>query len=514
MKVKHPFFIVILLFICSAAFAQTDELKFTSQPENLGQNVNTGYSDFKPIVSPDGKTVYFIRRDFPRNIGGGSDDIWYTKNINGEWTVAQNMGSPLNTAGVNAVSSISPDGNTMLVMSVYNYFDGTMSNGVSISTRDKKGWVFPKKQELKDWLNLNQHVGYYLTNDEQILLVNAERKKKENFGGLDLYICRKAGDNSWGTPINLGPTINTAGDDFGGFLAADGKTLFFASDGHKGYGSADIWMSKRLDDSWTNWSPVVNLGPPINTADWDAYFTIPASGDYAYFSSANNSHGKEDIFRIKMPEAAKPDPVLLVKGKVLDKETGLPVKGAITYEILPGGKTAGTARSEPVEGNYNIVLPKGFNYGFIAEADGYYAINENIDLSALEAYKEVERNIYMAPLNVGAVIRLNNIFFEFGKAVLKEESYPELDRVVKLLTTNPTIALEIAGHTDNVGSDEANQSLSADRAKAVVEYLVSKGIGKKALSSKGYGETVPVGDNNTEEGRQLNRRVEFKILNK
>ncbi len=514
MKMKYCFFIMMLVFTYSIAFGQTEELKFTAQPENLGQNVNTGYADFKPIVSPDGKTVYFIRRNFPRNIGAVSDDIWYTKYLNGEWSVAQNMGSPLNTAGVNAVSSISPDGNTMLVMSVYNYFDGTMSNGVSISYRDKKGWVFPKKQELKDWLNLNEHVGYYLTNDQQILLVSAERKKKENLGGLDIYFCKKNGDNAWDTPVSLGPVINTAGDEFGAFLAADGKTLFFASDGHKGYGSADIWMSKRLDDSWTNWSPIVNLGPPINTANWDAYFTIPASGDYAYFSSETNSFGQEDIFRIKMPEAAKPDPVVLVRGKVLDKETGLPVKGAITYEILPGGKTAGTARSEPVEGNYNIVLPKGFNYGFIAEADGYYAINENIDLAALDEYKEVERNIYMAPLNVGAVIRLNNIFFEFGKAVLKEESYPELDRVVKLLTANPTITLEIAGHTDNVGSDEANQTLSADRAIAVVDYLISKGIGKKVLTSKGYGETVPVGDNNTEEGRQLNRRVEFKILNK
>ncbi len=514
MKIKHCFFIAVFTLIGSIAFAQTDEMKFTAQPENLGQNVNTGYSDFKPIVTPDGKTVYFIRRDFPRNVGGGSDDIWYTKYINSEWTVAQNMGSPLNTAGVNVVSSISPDGNTMLLMSVYNYFDGTMGAGVSMSNRDKKGWVFPKKQEMKDWLNLNKHVDYYLTNDQQLMLVSAERKKKENLGGMDIYFCKKTGDNAWSAPVSLGPVINTAGDEFGAFLAADGKTLFFASDGHKGLGSADIWMSKRLDDSWTNWSPIVNLGPPINTADWDAYFTIPASGDYAYFSSANNSYGNEDVFRIKMPEAAKPDPVVLVKGRVLDKETGLPVKGAITYEILPGGKTAGTARSEPVEGNYNIVLPKGFNYGFIAEADGYYAINENIDLSALDAYKEVERNIYMAPLTVGAVIRLNNIFFEFGKAVLKEESYPELDRVVKLLIANPTITLEIAGHTDNVGSDEANQTLSADRAKAVVDYLISKGISKKVLSSKGYGETFVVGDNTTEEGRQLNRRVEFRILNK
>jgi len=504
---------VLLLFVVQVQ-AQTTELKFTGQPENLTQNVNTGYADFKPIVTPDGKTVYFIRRAFPKNIGGGSDDIWYTRFEEGQWTLAKNMGSPLNNAGINAVSSITPDGNTMLVMSVYNYFDGTMGNGVSISYRDKKGWTFPKKQEIKDWLNLNDHVGYYLTNDEQILLVNAERKKKENLGGLDIYVCKKIGENAWGVPINLGPTINTASDDFGAFLAADGKTFFFASEGHGGYGSADVFMTKRLDDTWTNWSPVQNIGPPINTTGWDAYFTIPASGDYAYYSSESNSFGDLDIFRIKMPEDAKPEPVVLIKGKVLDKETGLPIKSTITYEVLPEGKTSGTARSEPLEGNYSIVLTKGSNYGFVAEADGYYAINENIDLSNLAEYKEVERNIVMAPLTVGAVIRLNNIFFEFGKADLKSESYPELDRVVTLLSANPTIVLEIAGHTDNVGSDDANMLLSSDRAKAVVNYLISKGVKKNSLSFKGYGETAPIADNEKEEGKQLNRRVEFKIVSK
>ncbi len=514
MKTRVLYLVWVLLLDIPFVFAQTSDLKFTAQPENLGQNVNTGYADFKPIVTPDGKTVYFIRRNFPRNIGGGSDDIWYTRYENGQWTLAQNMGSPLNNAGVNAVSSISPDGNTMLLMSVYNYFDGTMSSGVSISYRDKKGWTFPKKQEIKDWLNLNQHVGYYLTNDEQVLIVSAERKKKENFGGLDLYVCKKVGEHSWGVPVNMGSTINTAGDDFGAFLAADGKTLFFASDGHGGFGSADIWMTKRLDDTWTSWSPLVNLGAPVNTPDWDANFTIPASGDYAYYSSASNSFGDLDVFRIKMPEEAKPDPVVLIKGKVLDKETGLPIQASILYEVLSEGRTAGTARSEPVKGDYSIVLPKGYNYGFIAEANGYYAINENIDLSNLSEYQEVERNILMAPLNIGAVIRLNNIFFEFGKADLKPESFPELDRVVKLLTMNPTIVLEIAGHTDNVGSDESNQKLSSDRAKAVLDYLLSKGVKKSSLSSAGYGKTIPVATNDTEEGRQLNRRVEFKILSK
>ncbi|MBV6485117.1 MAG: hypothetical protein KFKLKKLM_01670 [Flavobacteriales bacterium] len=273
-------------------------------------------------------------------------------------------------------------------------------------------------------------------------------------------------------------------------------------------------MTKRLDDTWTNWSKPVNMGNKINTPDFDAYFSIDASGEYAYFSSAKNSYGKSDVFRIKMPKEAKPDPVVLIYGKVIDQKTNQPIKAKITYEELPSGKQLGTAGTSPEETIYKIVLPFGKNYGFMASSDNYYSVTQNLDLSKLEAYQELEVNLYLAPIQKDEAIRLNNIFFEFGKSVLKEESFPELNRLVKLLTDNPAITIEINGHTDDVGADADNLKLSQERAAAVVTYLTSKKIGSNRLSSNGFGETKPLDDNKTEEGRQLNRRVEFVVKTK
>ena len=338
---------------------------------------------------------------------------------------------------------------------------------------------------------------------------------KKGLGEKDIWVSFKGEkENEWTKPLNLGSVVNTKGDEFAPFLASDDKTLYFVSEGHKGYGGADIWMTKRLDDTWTNWSTPINLGEKINTPEFDAYFSIDAAGDYAYFSSSKSGEGKSDVFRIKMPKEAKPDPVVMVYGKVIDKKTGEPITANINYELLPSGKEMGTAITSPEDGVYKIVLPYGENYGFMASADNYYSITENLNLKDLTEYKEIEVNLYLAPIEKNEAIRLNNIFFEFGKSDLKEESFPELNRLIKLLTDNPTIQIEIDGHTDNVGSDSDNLELSKNRAASVVAYLTKGGIKANRLTSQGFGETKPVASNETEEGKQLNRRVEFMVISK
>ncbi|PKP44697.1 MAG: hypothetical protein CVT95_10855, partial [Bacteroidetes bacterium HGW-Bacteroidetes-12] len=427
----------------------------------------------------------------------------------------QNIGTPLNVPGYStSVQSITPDGNTILLSNLYKYFDGSVSGGgCSISFRQRGGWSFPKGQVIEKYENLNKYVNYYLSNSGQYLLMAIEKKK--GFGEKDLYVSFKTSENNWSVPKNLGNVVNTKGDEFGPFLAADDKTLYFVSEGQVGgYGGADVWMTKRLDDTWTNWSKPVNLGEKINSANFDAYFSIDASGEYAYFTSSKNSYGSSDVFRIKMPKEAKPEPVVLIYGKVIDQKTNQPIKAKISYEQLPSGKEVGTASTSPEDMVYKIVLPFGKNYGFMATANNYYSVTQNLDLSKLEAYQEMEVNLYLAPIQKDEAIRLNNIFFEFGKATLKEESFPELDRLVKLLTDNPSITIEINGHTDDVGADADNLKLSQDRAAAVVTYLTSKKIGGSRLSSNGFGETKPIADNKTEEGRQLNRRVEFVVKTK
>lgn len=512
---KKIIYICLLVFIGKNSIAQDfNTIKFDAEPENLGNMVNSALDELSPVISPDGKTLFITR--YPEN-NAGKNNIWFSNlQEDGTWTLAKNIGTPLNVQGSpTSVQSISPDGNTILLSNIYKYFDGSLTGGgCSISSRQHGGWSFPKGQVIDKYENNNQHANYYLSNSGQFLLMAIEMKK--GLGEKDIWVSfRNPKDlNAWTKPLNLGNVVNTKGVEFGPFLAADDKTLYFVSNGHKGYGGADVWMTKRLDDTWTNWSTPVNMGDKINTPKFDAYFSIDASGEYAYFSSSNKSYGKSDVFRIKMPQEAKPEPVVLIYGKVFDQKTNQPIKAKISYEELPSGKEIGDASTSPEDLVYKIVLPFGKNYGFMATADNYYSVTQNLNLSNLEAYQEMEVNLYLAPIQKDEAIRLNNIFFEFGKSVLKEESFPELNRLVKLLTDNPTITIEINGHTDDVGADADNLKLSQERAAAVVAYLNSKKIVANRLTSNGFGETKPIADNKTEEGRQLNRRVEFVVKTK
>ena len=489
-----------------------EDIKFDGPPEKLGENVNSSYTEQSPIISPDGNMIYFNRKRHPGNTGGVNDEneIWFsTQKQDGTWDVAYNIGPPLNNANNNFVCTVTPDDNTLLVANVYNT-DGTLGAGVSMTNRTARGWSFPVKQEIDGFYNNSRFVAFCMSSSGKYMLMAVDRNDTK--GEMDLYVSFRKGDNSWTEPKNLGGTVNTGVDDFAPFLATDDKTLYFSSYGHPGFGSADIFITRRLDDTWTNWSKPKNIGKAVNTESWDAGYTIAAKGDYAYFNSSKD--GSSDLYRIKLPQVLRPDPVVLISGKVFDKKDGKPIEAVVYYEYLKDGKEAGIARSNPLTGEYKIVLPYGYKYGFRAFKLDYVSVNENLDLSEVKEYKKIERDLYLVPLEIGQVVRLNNIFFEFGKSVLKEESYPELDRVVQLMNDNPSISIELSGHTDNVGSDAANLSLSQSRSQAVVEYLISKSIGKDRLVAKGYGETQPVASNDTEEGRELNRRVEFRILKK
>jgi outer membrane protein OmpA-like peptidoglycan-associated protein len=507
-------FLLFSLLLSSFIIAQNIEaIQFDADPENLGEMVNSQGSELSPQISPDGKILFITR--YPES-NNGKNNIWFSSlQENGEWTLAKNIGTPLNIQGYStSVQSITPDGNTILLSNIYRYFDGTVSGGgCSISTRQRGGWSFPKQQIIDKFENKNQYVNYCLSNNGKVMLMAIEKKK--GLGEKDIWVSFLEEKNEWSKPLNLGNVVNTEGDEFGPFLAADEKTLYFVSEGHPGFGGADVWMTKRLDDTWTNWSPPINMGDKINTPDFDAYFSIAASGEYAYFASGKSGFGKSDIFRIKMPTEAKPEPVVLISGSVYDSKTNQPIMTEIVYEILPEGKEVGVARSEPEKGAYKIVLPYGKSYGFLAKAEGYYPVSDNFDVTDLKQYQEIKRDLYLTPIKkmeVGEIVRLNNIFFETAKAELKEESAPELKRVVKLLNEKSAMQIEISGHTDNVGADEANLRLSQERAQAVVDYLIEKGVKKNRLVAKGYGETILVAANDTDKGKALNRRVEFKIL--
>jgi outer membrane protein OmpA-like peptidoglycan-associated protein len=400
----------------------------------------------------------------------------------------------------------------LLLGNTYKPDGSALGGGFSVSQRTSEGWSIPTEVKMKDYSNIHPYASSYLANNRKILILSAELPKTE--GGSDIYVSFLQSNGEWSSPVNLGPTINTFGNEYTPFLASDGITLYYSTNGKRGYGDEDIFMSKRLDESWTKWSEPENLGPEINTDDFDAYFTIPASGKYAYIASTKNSIGKLDIFEVKLPEEIKPDPVVMIYGKVLNSKTKAPIGTDISYSNLGTGKEVGIASSNPVDGSYKIILPAGQAYSFHASKKDFVSVSDNIDLKQQTEYKEIERNLYLVPMEEDVDILLNNIFFEPNKSDILPSSYPEMDRLVSVLNEHPDMKIELSGHTDNVGPHEDNMKLTQERSESVMKYLVNKGINKDRLITKGYGGSKPIETNEHEAGRAKNRRMEFKILKK
>lgn len=489
--------------------------------EVLDNNVNSEYKELNPLLSPDGKTLYFSRQNHPDNIGGVQDkeDIWYSQiDSTGRWQLARNM-EVLNNSGpnfVNTIQAISPDGKSAIMLLGNQYLaNGKMIAGVSISTNISGEWSKPVALKITNDYNYAEKANYFLADTRTTLLMSVERD--DTHGDRDLYVSFMNSDSTWTEPLNLGDAVNTAGEESAPFLASDNKTLYFSSNGFSGYGGNDIFVSRRLDETWTNWSEPENLGPEINSPLEDLFFNIPASGDFAFYSRGV-SDTNTDIFRVKLPIVKAPETFVTVKGKVIDKSTGKPTDAKVLFERLPDGKGAGVAQTNPETGEYELRLQTGHLYGLRAESQGQLSESQNIDLRNVDAGETVEsQDFNLAPIEVtkleeNATITLNNIFFDFDKSLLKAESGPELDRLADLLKKNATMQIEISGHTDNMGADQYNLALSERRAKTVVAYLVRSGVDQKRLTVQFFGESKPVDSNDTEEGRQKNRRVEFKIL--
>lgn len=491
--------------------------------EQLDENVNSEYSEYNPLLSPDGKTLYFSRKNHPENIGGQKDkeDIWYSElDESGKWKLAQNMGSQLNNAYPNFVNTVSttPDGKSVIMILGNKYVkDGKKSlAGVSISSRVGGKWTKPVNLNITNDYNINDKANYFLTNNRKTLIMSVEREDTK--GDRDLYVTFMQDDSVWTEPLNLGSVINTAAEEASPFVAIDDKTLYFSSKGFSGFGGSDIYVSKRLDDTWINWSTPENMGKTINSPLEDLFFNIPANSEFAYYARGVTVENT-DIFSVKLPVIQSPEPWVTVAGKLMDAKTDLPMGAKIIYERLPDGKDMGLSQSEPKTGEYEIKLPTGFFYSIRAEAKDYISESQNVDLRNVPAdvnKKRVDfrlRPIEVVRIEKNALFTLNSIFFDFDKAVLKPESFPELERVVQLLNDKPSASIEVAGHTDNIGTNAYNQKLSERRADAVKKFLTSKDIDASRVTTIGYGETKPLVSNDDEiDGREINRRVEFTIV--
>lgn len=510
-----------------------NNLPKTVKKEALSKVINSPYTEKLPVISADGRTLWFTRAYHPQNIGiDRAEDIWYsTMNDDGTWTEAVNPGAPLNNEYPNSVISVTPDNNTLLLYGIYEKEANNLqtnndsaqniqnriirrhapeySAGFFTSYRTSNGWSAPKPVFIHNFEPLGDKISACLSSDQKTMIISMERE--DSHGQNDLYVCDAMPDGSWSEPRNLGPGINSFDDDSNPFLAADGITLYFATAGRSGYGDKDIFLSRRLDDTWQRWSEPQNLGPSINTPLMEASYTATASGKYSYYVSKDTTQGSLDIFRLVLPDSARPKPIALITGRTLNGKTGRPIAADIYYERVSDGKEVGRAHSNPKSGEYTIALPAGERYGCRAESKGYASINDYFDMESLHNYTEIKRDLTLVPIEKGAVVRMNNIFFEFGKWNLASASFAELNRVVNFLNNYPDISIEIAGHTDSIGAPERNLLVSENRARAVADYLIGKGISQDRIIVRGYGASAPAAANTTEEERSKNRRVEFII---
>ncbi len=499
--------------------------------DNLGDIINTASSEFSPILRADMSQIYYTSNPLSR--ADNQEDIYVANYSETEgWYHASKLRGSVRTRRSEAAQSLSVDGR---IMYVYGNYSDSYGRGdlYEFYWQDS---LWGGRKHLEAPINTRYYEGdaNISTNGDALFFVSerpgsvgetnfvpGNKDTVKNyfhgsfFGNTDIYVALKT-DSGWSKPINLGSMINTPFAERKPQLHADGKTLYFSSEGHAGLGRLDVYVSRRLsEDSWTEWSEPINLGKEINGSgrDWGIY-VIP-KGDDAYFSSSDkiHNHGLSDIYKIKLPQFARPYPVVAIDGKVIDQD-GNPLQAEIVWEDLSVDKEISKIKSNSSDGKFFFILPAGKKYGYHARKDGYYPISKNLDLSKTNKYNNISDTLTMINIEnlVNGTSLINNIFFEYDKAVLMPESFPELNRLVKMLEGLPGVKVEIIGHTDNIGTDEYNLTLSEERAKSVIEYLRNHGLKEMEFIAKGYGKKMPIVNNETDEGRAQNRRVEFRII--
>ena len=482
-------------------YARTNPVKnYVFAPHNIGGEVNSNESEYFPSLSIDGKRIIFTRR-----INNTNEDFYVSDWKDGRWMPAREMEGGLNTDHNEAAQHISADGEWM-VFAADGRLEGYGNYDLYMSYKTPDGWTQAKN--LAGVINSDQWDAQPCISPDKRYLYFASRRLG-GYGGIDIYMCYMKPNGRWSEPENLGPGINTAGDDQCPFIHADNQTLYFVSNGWPGYGGDDLFMARRLPGD--KWSQPVNLGYPINTVNDEGTLFVAADGKTAFYASdRSDTRGGYDIYSFELREDVRPAKTLWVKGKVSDKKTGKGLASTVELTELSSGEIITRVLTDDT-GHYFITLPVGKDYAFNVNRKGYLFYSDNFLMSGRSPDSTYEKPIALQPIEVNASIVLKNIFFDVNKFDLKPASQAELDKVVQLMTENPTLRIEISGHTDNTGRLADNLLLSNNRARAVVDYLLGKNIAAARLTAKGYGATKPVADNKTEEGKAQNRRTEMKV---
>ncbi len=484
-----------------------------AQPVKLPDYVNSAeYSDYAPATDPTGRTIYFSSKrkggfsEEKKDDKEGDSDLYRIDFKDGKWSEPVLMPAPINSSNNEGSACVSADGQ-MIIYVACGRDEGVGSCDLYMLNLEGNNWSTPKNMgnvvNSKEWDSQPT-----LSSDGQRIIFSSTRAG--GYGGADLYMIEKNGFGEWGPPMNLGGIVNTPFDDSYPYLSSDGKTLYMASEGHPGLGEFDLFKTVFENGKWIQ---PVNLGKPLNTAQNDIYFSIGGSGETAYYASnINQTEDNEDLYSIEMPESMRPIPTVIVSGVVSNAKTGDKVGAYVLVEDLNSGELIAINKSNSATGKYLVVLPAGRNYSVSANREAFFFFSQSFDLPATTKYQEIKKDIALKPIEKGAKVVLNNIFFETGKAALSPDSRLELTKCADLMKANPSMIIEVGGHTDNVGDDALNMKLSGERAKTVREHLIGSGITANRIQSKGYGESSPVATNDTDDGRKANRRTEFIIL--
>lgn len=471
-------------------------------PVNVGDKINTDVPEYFPSISADGQ--YFI---FSRLVNRQQEDIYITHEDHGTWAPSQPISPLINTDYNEGALCISSNGQYIFFSS--NKPDENFgSHDIYFSLLQGKTWSKPYNAGPKiNSAYWDSHPS--LSADGRTLYWLSTRPG--GYGAEDIWYSTLDSTDHWTEAKNIGATINTPYKEFTPFIYTDGNTLYFSSEGHPGMGGLDIYYSTK--NATGTWSTPKNLGYPINTQDVESGFVLSANGKTAFYATEEKGHHFNiDIYTFPLYPEAQPKAVAYLKGTITDIKTKQLVKATVLLIDLETGKSAGSVQNNSVTGEYLICLPPNKNYALNVSAPGYLFYSENFEFKLKSVTEPMLKNIELKPITGGESIVLNNIFFEVNKADLKTESKAELDKLYAFLKNNKEVRLEIGGHTDNTGLKDANQKLSENRAKEVVNYLVQKGIDSARLVAKGYGDTKPVAPNTTAENKALNRRTEMKVL--
>lgn len=488
-------------------------------PVNMGENINTAFHEYFPSITADGQ-LFLFTRDIKDTASpqGHQEDFYVSVRNNNKWTPSYSIGNPINTRDNEGAPSITADGQLVIFTACETFGDygpgrkGYGSCDIFYAQRYGEKWTKPENLGTKINSKYWESQPSFSSDGRTLYFVRgiqtAEGKSQ------DIYMAELNDDGSWKPAVKLPDHINTPAREESVFIHPDNQTLYFSSNGHIGMGGLDIYMCKRLPDG--EWGKPVNLGYPINTYGEENSLLVGPDGNIAYFASTRpGGFGGLDLYEFALPEDVRPEKLTYMKGKVYDARTKKPLGATFELIDLATAKTVITSTSNPGNGEFLVTLPANRDYALNVSKKGYLFYSENFSLKdGADITKPYLMDVPLQPIDTGMPVVLRNVFFDTDKYDLKPESKAELDKLVAFLKNNPTLKIELGGHTDNVGDDKKNQVLSENRSKAVFNYLVENGIARERLAYKGYGETRPIATNDTPEGRGQNRRTEFKIIGK